>query len=99
MALLSLTSTLRGRASHPAHTPGSVPSLRAAPLLVGPLLVVAMAGCGPKSLAAFIGAPEVGYVQRCGELAIKQKAAVDDLRYFPPTMSVLRWTKELPGGK
>ena len=68
--------------------------------LPGLLLLAAVAtGCGPKSLAEFVAAPEVGYTAACSRKAAEQQKALDDLRYFPPKILVRRWPKELPGGK
>lgn len=63
------------------------------------VLALGLVGCGPKSLQEFVAQPEVGYAPRCAEKATAQKKAVDELRYFPNTLSVRRWPKELPGGK
>lgn len=63
------------------------------------ILAAATSGCGPKSLAEFVAAPEVGYHAACGRKAAEQQKALDDLSYFPPKIQVRRWPKELPGGK
>ncbi len=62
-------------------------------------LVLLLAGCGPKSLQEFVAQPTVGYAPKCAEKTAAQKKAVDELRYFPNTLHVKRWPKELPGGK
>lgn len=76
--------------------PGLSPT-RALALLA--LLAAPLAGCGPKDLQEFVAQPTVGYAPRCAEKAAAQKKAADELRYFQNTLRVVRWPKELPGGK